>query len=595
MIALEMKKKIKEMIDARHLDIAKLLIREYEALHPRDADVYLWKADISNLENKSDDAQGILVEAIGFAHQRFEAYRQLADLYRLRNAPQLAASLYRRALHYADAAHREDIGLAISLLSHEKNIETAGETPKVSIIVLANNHLEYTKQCIESIYRYTAHIEFELITVDNGSTDGTGAYFNELPNRKKVTLAADIGPVNGFNAGMMVADGKYTVCISNEFIVTTAWLDNLLACINSDDSIGFVSPGASSVSNNQQIEGPNNNDLEDVQQFAEKYNISDSSKWEERIRLLPCVLLARTEVLMRVGYFDPRFKYGEFADDDLSFRIRRAGYKLIFARDTFIHQYSSVTVGKNQINRQPLDVSRHIFRDKYGIDAWDDTSFDTHLVNAVLEQLPKRKDGEAIPALRILGINAKCGSTPLQLRNKLKEAGYTQIIVDNVTDQSKYMEDLLTVSDTAMYKPTMELIEGLEESQYDIIVIEGGLESYTPVASMLKDIHTLLHDKGLLLFKVQNGAHFLRLANWLSDQRPLIEPRVSSTYFHLRPLLSLLEEEHLPAIKLLFVQDSSHLQFTALYQKMEDLFSANEVFQSSLLSVSEMILVANRT
>ncbi len=58
-------------------------------------------------------------------------------------------------------------------------------SPLVSIVVLAYNQLEYTKQCIESISRYTSHIDYELITVDNGSSDGTREYFNGLPHARR--------------------------------------------------------------------------------------------------------------------------------------------------------------------------------------------------------------------------------------------------------------------------------------------------------------------------------------------------------------------------------------------------------------------------
>ncbi len=44
---------------------------------------------------------------------------------------------------------------------------------KTSIVILTHNKLEYTKLCLESIRRYTRADSYELIIVDNGSTDGT--------------------------------------------------------------------------------------------------------------------------------------------------------------------------------------------------------------------------------------------------------------------------------------------------------------------------------------------------------------------------------------------------------------------------------------
>ena len=55
---------------------------------------------------------------------------------------------------------------------------------KLSIITLTYNKLGYTKKYIESLYRYTE--DFELIIVDNGSTDGTVEYLQSLPDVKLI-------------------------------------------------------------------------------------------------------------------------------------------------------------------------------------------------------------------------------------------------------------------------------------------------------------------------------------------------------------------------------------------------------------------------
>ncbi|MEW9700323.1 glycosyltransferase [Paenibacillus sp. SI8] len=585
---MEVKKKIKEMLDNGHSDIAKLLIREFEGLFPHDADMNVWKAEIHLLENKLDEAQRVLIEGIGYDHQRFDLYYKLAEVYRLKKEPTLAAGLYKRAMAMTEEeSEKATIAKTINEISESSKLVNR---PLVSIVVLAFNHVEYTQQCIESIYQYTSHIDFELITVNNGSSDETGNYFAQLPNFKKITLTANVGPVNGFNAGLIVADGTYTASISNDFVVTSGWLDNLLTCIESDETIGYVSPGASSVSNNQRIECPDT-DLEGIQRFAESYNISNPALWEERVRLLPCVLMVRTELLRQIGYFDPRFKYGEFADDDISFRIRRAGYKLIFAKDTFTHHFGSVTGGEDQRNHRSLEVSREIFHSKYAIDAWDDTAFDFHLINAALESIELQPTGKKLSEVRILGINTKCGATPLQLRNKLREAGYGEVTITNYTDQLAYMEDLLTVSDNATHGPISELKSTHAADPYDIILFEGGLESYVPIDHLIEDIHSLLLRGGSFLFKMQNGAHFLEITRSLNDRSPYSAPRVSSTFFHLHPLLAMLESKQLAIQKIVFVQNPIHPQLADLYQIMERWSQSSEILMDARLSVSEIIIV----
>jgi GT2 family glycosyltransferase len=66
-------------------------------------------------------------------------------------------------------------------------------TPLVSLVVLVYHKLDYTKQCIESLYRYTSHLDTELITINNGSTAYTQRYFDGLPNLKKLAFTENQG------------------------------------------------------------------------------------------------------------------------------------------------------------------------------------------------------------------------------------------------------------------------------------------------------------------------------------------------------------------------------------------------------------------
>ena len=69
---------------------------------------------------------------------------------------------------------------------------------------------------------------------------------------------------------------------------------------------------------------------------AALFNKSNPAKWEEKIRLIPTAALYRREVFDTVGLYDAGFMH-DFGDDDFTFRVRRAGYKLILCRDTFVH------------------------------------------------------------------------------------------------------------------------------------------------------------------------------------------------------------------------------------------------------------------
>ncbi|MEK5490507.1 glycosyltransferase [Paenibacillus sp. FSL R7-0297] len=373
--------------------------------------------------------------------------------------------------------------------------------PIVSLVLLAYNKLDYTKQCLESILKYTTDYTYELILVNNGSTDGTEAYFDSIPQAKKIHLKYNIGATLGFNIGMMVAEGKYVAALCNDFIFTHNWLGNLVKCIESDENYGYVAPAATYISNHQQV-SVKFNGIGEFHDFARKYNISDPLKWEERIVLLPNVLFIPTALIKRINYYDTRYYYGEFADDDISFKVRRAGFKCIFCKDTVLHHFGHITVGDDQRENKSLEVSRVIFQNKYGLDAWRDARFDLNLLNMT------NLKGEV---KKVLGIDVKCGGTPLHLSNILRSQGQDSVSISLFTTEDKYRNDLETVSNHVIFDDDINnLLNFYQAEQFDIIIIEKPIDEYEEISikKLLLRLKEMLAPGGQIVFKINNPSYF---------------------------------------------------------------------------------------
>lgn len=458
------KEKIEELIQSGNLEEAKCIISEIKSDESvvTKVEICTMRAAIAVAEDNLKEAENELWKGLLIDSEFVDVLFNLGYVYKLSN--NLIQSNYFFAKAKEVTQDVELVNVIEQLVDDNKRLCSLTEQPLVSIVVLAYNKLEYTKLCIKSILQYTQNINYELIVVNNGSSDGTKEYLNSMPQVKPLHLIKNVGPTNGFNEGLKVAAGKYTAGVCNDFILTPRWLDNLLVCIESDDKIGYVSPGASMISNMQQINGDYNN-IEEMIQFADQYNHSDPRKWEERVRLLPCVLMVRTELLKQIGYYDPLFYYGEFADDDISFRIRRAGYKLVYCKDTFTYHFGSVTVREDQINNNSLNVSRDIFIRKYNLDSWSDAIMNPLLLNEFSVKLSMLN-----PA--ILGINPKCGGNPLQLKNMLNYKGIQNIEITNYCLEDKYLEDIKTVSDYYFEGNLDEISTHLIGKSFDYILFE---------------------------------------------------------------------------------------------------------------------------
>ncbi|MDR2357359.1 MAG: glycosyltransferase family 2 protein, partial [Oscillospiraceae bacterium] len=209
--------------------------------------------------------------------------------------------------------------------------------PLCSIVVQSYNRLNKTKYCVECILNYSKDVDYELILVDNGSTDGTFEFFQSVLHEKKkiIRVTKNMGAAFPLPHIRTHASGKYIVLVNNDIYVTKNWLSNLLKCYESDPRIGFAEPVSSNVSNSQQVDMPFDNFVE-MQKKAAKFNNSDPSKWDERLRLISLLNIMRRDVLDIVGTYDPAFVH-DFAEDDLAIRLRRAGYKLVLCGDTWIH------------------------------------------------------------------------------------------------------------------------------------------------------------------------------------------------------------------------------------------------------------------
>src|SRR6185436_5495547 len=104
----------------------------------------------------------------------------------------------------------------------------SGATMKLSVVVICWNDLKVIKDCLESIYKETSAIAFEVIVSDNGSTDMSVEYIREhFPRVRIVENGANLGFARGNNAGIDVAQGEYVLILNPDTIIRDSALEKL--------------------------------------------------------------------------------------------------------------------------------------------------------------------------------------------------------------------------------------------------------------------------------------------------------------------------------------------------------------------------------
>jgi GT2 family glycosyltransferase len=222
-------------------------------------------------------------------------------------------------------------------------------SPLVSILLLTYNSGEYIGPCLDSIRDKTAYPCYEIIAVDNQSGDGTA---DELKRRaaddSRIHLACldrNHGFAGGNNIAAAMAKGEYILFLNPDTVVTWGWLDRLMRPVRKDPTIGLVAP----VSNFSDTETKVNTyyrTLPEMEDFAFR---QAREKWGQSTPLEVAPLfrgLVPRKVWREVGQLDETFQIGMFEDDDFSFRVRKAGYRIVTAEDCFVHHFGHGSFGK---------------------------------------------------------------------------------------------------------------------------------------------------------------------------------------------------------------------------------------------------------
>ena len=392
------------------------------------------------------------------------------------------------------------------LIASRKNriIASLGKRAElVSIIVQAYNRLEKTKICIECILKYTTDIEYELVLVDNGSTDGTLDYFKSVkhPRKKIIRVTKNVGSYVTITMNQL--SGRYIAAICNDTYVTKIWLKNLLTCLKSEDAIGMVVPV---ISNGSNLQGADLtfNSLEEMQEKAAQHNVSDPSLWHERVRLVMQMVIFKQEAMDMAGLTDYGF-FHDFADDDLTFRMRRVGYKTVLCKDTFVHHdHIRTNLSEKDIEEfnHSIEAGRQDFKSKFfGIDAWDDVNnYETAMMSLVN---PQERDGSK--GLEILGVDVLCGTPILELKNKLREARVFDARLSAFSTDPKYWLDLKTICAGKVIVDRIEFMnENFADERFDYVVLGQSINAYQKPLELLQDLLKKLKGDGHLLIKLHN-------------------------------------------------------------------------------------------
>jgi GT2 family glycosyltransferase len=246
--------------------------------------------------------------------------------------------------------------------------------PVASIVVVSFDSLPFTRLCLETVLAEPGEPPFELIVVDNGSTDGSREYLEELDGRDaRVSLLAN-GENAGFpaacNQGLAAARGRVLVLLNSDTIVPPGWLSRLGAHLEGEADL--VGPVTNRIGNEAEVPVSYETYGDFLREAAGRAAKRRGESVEIPTLTMFCLAMRRA-AWEAIGPLDESFGVGTLEDDDYSQRAHRAGLRLLCAEDVLVHHFGEGSFGKlfgDGSYSRLLDRNRRQFEQKWG-EAWE--------------------------------------------------------------------------------------------------------------------------------------------------------------------------------------------------------------------------------
>lgn len=224
-------------------------------------------------------------------------------------------------------------------------------SPKVTVVILNWNGKKDTVECLESLKQIT-YPNYEILLVDNGSTDGSTEFFREYcPEIEVIESEKNLGFTGGCNIGIKKAissSADYILLLNNDVAVEPDFLDELVSVAKKNENVGILGTKINYYDASEQIwaaGGFINYWICLVAYHGMNEPNTEKYSYEKDVDFVSgCAMLIRAEVFQKTGLLDEKY-FAYFEDVDICLMARKNGYGIRYVPSAKIYHKVSRTSG----------------------------------------------------------------------------------------------------------------------------------------------------------------------------------------------------------------------------------------------------------
>lgn len=490
--------KIRASIEAADYESARNLLEEYKKTTVRYDDVLsiLEAAVCEGTEDWTGFYESVS-KGLACNGKNYELYFMLGNYYAPIH-PDKAFLCYENAMFYC----KNKDAVVIEEFCQKLTAENQIHVKPVSIIILSYNGLKMTQECIKTIFENCPPESFELIVVDNASTDGCAEWLSSLTGVKVLLNRENRGFPAGCNQGIKLSEKENDILLlNNDTLVPPNMLFWLRMGLYETEKVGSAGAVSNGGVHYQGVDKEGITEKNYLKAAAE-YQIPMLFPFEKRTWLVGYAVLIKRSALNEAGPLDERFTPGNFEDNDLGWRIGLLGYEQHLCKNSFVFHYGTKSFRRESKEfARLLEVNEQKFTDKWKLHP----SRYSYIKKEMLSMLPE----PGFEQYRILEIGCGTGETLTRLR-KL----YPNAILCGI-EKEPLAAKLAAGVETVWNIEAGRMEEKLIKAEYDYILLGGILEHLEKPEEILTKLKEYLKPDGKLIGTVHNAMHISVIAQLL--------------------------------------------------------------------------------